>query len=235
MIDVHSHLVFGVDDGSKTIEESVEIIKGLYEMGVTDTIITPHYINETIYISPKLENLKKIDKIKEELLKQNINVNLYLGNEVYIDKDISKCVKENKICTLNNTEYILIELPMSGIYPDYLDIFLGLINEGFKVVLAHPERYTAFQKDFNKIYELSEIGVLFQCNLGSILGEYGKEATKVIKRLLKEKLVYMIGTDIHHPKKKYDMLKKATKKYKKYLNDEEIEDILKNNAKKILN
>ena len=235
MIDVHSHLVYGVDDGSKTIEESVEILRNLYKMGITDTIITPHYINETIYVSPKLTNLKKLVKIKEQLIKENIDVNVYLGNEVYIDKNISKLVKENKICTLNNTEYILIELPMSGIYPDYIDIFSQLIDEGFKVILAHPERYISFQKDFNKIYELKEIGVLFQCNLGSILGEYGKESTKVIKRLLKEKLVYMIGTDIHHDKGKYDMLEKAIKKYKKYLSKNEIEDILKNNAKKILN
>ena len=235
MIDVHSHLIYGVDDGCKTIEESVEILRELYKMGVTNTIITPHYINETIYVSSKLNNLKKLVKIKEQLIKENINVNVYLGNEVYIDRNISKGVKENKICTLNNTEYILIELPMSGIYPDYIDIFSQLIDEGFKVILAHPERYISFQKDFNKIYELQEIGVLFQCNLGSILGEYGKEAIKVIKRMLKEKLVYMIGTDIHHGKTKYDMLEKATKKYKKYLSKNEIEDILENNAKKIIN
>lgn len=235
MIDVHSHLIYGVDDGCKTIEESVEILRELYKMGVTDTIITPHYINETIYVSSKLNNLKKLVKIKEQLIKENINVNVYLGNEVYIDRNISKGVKENKICTLNNKEYILIELPMSGIYPDYIDIFSQLIDEGFKVILAHPERYISFQKDFNKIYELQEIGVLFQCNLGSILGEYGKEAIKVIKRMLKEKLVYMIGTDIHHGKNKYDMLEKATKKYKKYLSKNEIEDILENNAKKIIN
>ena len=235
MIDVHSHLIFGVDDGCKTIDESIDILKGLYNMGITDTIITPHYINETNYVSPKLTNLKKLVEIKERLIKENININVYLGNEVYIDKQISQCVKQNKICTLNNTEYILIELPMSGIYTDYIDIFSNLINEGFKVILAHPERYTAFQNDFNKVYELKDIGVLFQCNLGSILGEYGKEAKKTIKRLLKEDLIYMIGTDIHHRKDKYDLLEKAKKKYKKYLSDERIADILTNNAKKIIN
>lgn len=235
MIDVHSHLIYGVDDGCKTIEESIEILKSLNEMGVTNTIVTPHFINETNYVSPKLDNLKKLVEIKQRLIDENINVNVYLGNEVYIDRNISKLVKENKICTLNNTEYILMELPMSGIYTDYIDIFMNLINEGFKVVLAHPERYVSFQKDFNKIYELQEIGVLFQCNLGSILGEYGKESKKTIKRMLKEKLVFMIGTDIHHKKAKYDMLKKAKKKYKKYLTENEIENILINNAKKILN
>lgn len=167
-------------------------------------------------------------------MQENIDMKVYLGNEVYIDKNISKLVKENKICTLNNTEYILIELPMSGIYPDYIDIFQSLIEEGYKVILAHPERYISFQKDFNQIYDLKEIGVLFQCNISSILGGYGKNAKKTIKRMLKEDLVFMVGTDIHHPKKKYNYINKAIKKYKKYLSEERVKDITINNAKKIL-
>ena len=235
MIDTHSHLIYGVDDGSKTLEESIKILSELTKMGITDTIITPHYINETNYMSTKIDNLKKLNILKKELKKNNININLYLGNEVYIDKNISSLVKDNKICTLNNKEYILIELPMSGIYSDYQDILANLINEGFKVVLAHPERYSTFQKDFNKIYELNDIGVLFQCNVGSILGEYGIKAKKVVKRILKEDLVFMFGTDIHHNNKSIDFVEKSKNKIKKYVSEEKLEDLFINNAKKIIN
>ena len=124
---------------------------------------------------------------------------------------------------------------MSGERDNYLDIFIDLINEGYIVVLAHPERYHSFQKDFNKIYELNDIGVLFQCNIGSIIGEYGKGPKKTIKRMLKEDLVYMFGTDIHHRKQDYDFLEKAKKKMKKYLNEEKIDELIEKNARNIVN
>ena len=234
MIDIHSHLIYGVDDGTKTKEESIEILKNLRENNITDIILTPHYIAETRYVSSKIDNINILKDIKKELELNNIDINVYLGNEIYIDRDILKLIKENKICTLNNTEYVLIELPMSGVYPDYYDIINNLINEGCKVILAHPERYTTFQKDFNKILELNELGVLFQCNYGSILGEYGHEAKKCMKYLLKNKLVSFMGTDIHKNKDNYSYINKSIKKMSKYLSKEEIEAITSINAKKII-
>ena len=234
MIDIHSHLIYGVDDGSKTIEDSIEMLKSLYNSGVSDIIFTPHYIAETNYVSTKLENIKLYKKIQTELKNNNIDINIYLGNEIYIDKNILDNIKENKICTLNNSEYVLVELPMSGIFPDYIDIINNLINEGCKVILAHPERYVSFQKDFSKMTELAELGVYFQCNIGSILGEYGKEAKKCIKTILKAKLIDFIGTDIHKCKYDYSYIEKAKNKFKKYLSNEEIDNIFNNNAKRII-
>lgn len=169
------------------------------------------------------------------LIKHQIPVNLYLGNEIYIDSDIIKLFKEGIISSLNDSKYLLIELPMSGENEIYYDVFLDLINMGYKVVLAHPERYISFQKDFNKVYELKEIGVLFQCNVGSILGDYGSHAKKTIKRLLKEHLITFIGTDIHHKKENYNFAENAKKKFSKYLTEDEINDIFENNARKLLN
>ena len=234
MIDVHSHLLYGIDDGSKSIDESISIIKYLNEIGIKDIIITPHYINYSSYNSTKENNLMLLSKLKEEIKKNNINTNLYLGNEIYIDENISELIKNNIISSLNDSKYLLIELPMSGEKENYIDIFSDLINEGYIVVLAHPERYTSFQKDFNKIYELNDIGVLFQCNIGSIIGEYGKSPKKVLKRMLKEDLVFMFGTDIHHKKDDNNFLDKAKKKLKKYISEEKLDDLLENNAKKII-
>lgn len=234
MIDIHNHLIYGVDDGSRSIEDSIKVLDDLSKCGITDVILTPHYIPETKYVNSKIDNIKRMERLKKELKSNNININLYIGNEIYIDKNLIDYFKSNEMSTLNNTEYALIELPMSGNYPDYQDILSYLIEIGFKVVLAHPERYTSIQKNFDLLYELQDIGVLFQCNIDSILGYYGKEAKKVIKRMLKEKLISFIGTDIHNSKDDYSFIDKSISKFKKYLNSDEIEDILINNPMKII-
>ncbi len=235
MIDIHTHLLYGVDDGSKSIEESASIIKKLNKIGVTDIVLTPHYINYSSYNSIKTNNQIRMENLKLKLKEENIKVNLYLGNEIYIDDELISLLKEGIISSINNSRFLLIELPMSGKHDSYYDIFLDLINLGYKIILAHPERYVSFQKDFSKVYELKEIGVLFQCNIGSILGDYGKDAKKTIKRLLKEKLVTFFASDIHHEKKDYMFIEKAKGKLKKYLTDNEIDNLFENNARKILN
>lgn len=235
MIDIHSHLLFGVDDGSRTLEESVHVIKKLSEVGYTDIILTPHYINDSTYVSTREENLDVLKRLKVGLIRNNVNVNLYLGNEIYIDSEIANLLKNNIISSLNDTKYLLIELPMSGENEIYYDVFLDLINMGYKVILAHPERYISFQKDFNKIYELKELGVLLQSNVGSVLGDYGRGAKKTIKRLLKENLITFMGTDIHHNKEEYAFVLKAKKKMGKYLTQKQINNIFENNAKVLLN
>lgn len=234
MIDIHSHLIYGVDDGSENIETSIEILKKYCENGVTDIVLTPHYIVDTNYVSNKLDNLKKLNVLKKETEDLGLDINLYLGNEIYIDRDIIKYIKENKMCTLNNTEYILVELPISGIYQDYQDIIYNLINIGFKVVLAHPERYITFQNDYSKIQEMVDLGVILQCNVDSILGRYGNKAKKTIKWILKNKLCTFVGTDIHSKKEDYSFIKKSKEKFLKYLTEEEVNDIFNENAKKIL-
>lgn len=234
MIDIHSHLLFGVDDGSRTLEESVHVIKKLSEVGYTDIILTPHYINDSTYVSTREENLDVLKRLKVGLIRNNVNVNLYLGNEIYIDSEIANLLKNNIISSLNDTKYLLIELPMSGENEIYYDVFLDLINMGYKVILAHPERYISFQKDFNKVYELKELGVLLQSNVGSILGDYGRGAKKTIKRLLKENLITFMGTDIHHNKEEYTFVEKAKKKMGKYLTQKQINNIFENNAKVLL-
>ncbi len=234
MIDIHSHLIYNVDDGSKSLEESINILDNYSKNGITDIILTPHYINETKYNSLKSDNVKIFKGLRKELKKNNIDINIYLGNEIYIDNNIFDLIKENKISTLNNTEYVLVELPLNGIYNDYIDIFTSLINEGCKIVLAHPERYTSFQEDYNKILELEELGVLFQCNINSIINKYGNNSKKLFKRLLKDKKVTFLGTDIHKDVKDYSFIKKSIKKISKYVSDDYLNDILSNNAKNII-
>ena len=234
MIDIHSHLLYGVDDGAKTIEDSISILSDLKDLGYTDVILTPHYIKDSHYDSTRSENLKRLKALREELQNNNININVYLGNEIYIDDDIEDFLNNNVISSLNDSNFLLIELPMSGEYPNYKEIFNYLIKKNYNVILAHPERYMAFQKDFSKIEELSEIGVYFQCNIESIVGRYGKTAKKTIKKILKAHKINFLATDIHHKRNKEDFLK-AKKLILKYITKEEFNILTYENPSKIIN
>ena len=234
MIDIHNHLLYGIDDGSKSIEDSVKIIREMSKIGYTDIILTPHYISHSKYNSPRDKNLILLENLRNALGENGIDINLYLGNEIYINHHIGDLLDNGKISSLNGSKYLLIELPMNGEY-DYMDVFEDLIYDGYKVILAHPERYHAFQKDFDKIYDLEEIGVYFQCNIESILGSYGKGAIKMVKRMYKEKKVSFLATDIHHKKRDYGKFDKAKKKIRKFLSSSEMEELLVENPSKIIN
>ena len=224
MIDIHTHILYGVDDGVKTIEESIAILRKMSENGVTDVYLTPHYIEDSSYTSNVKQNQVRFNNIKKELNNNNIKINVYLANEIYINDNILKLLKNNEIQPLSNKN-LLIELPMNGEYNNYMDVFLELKEAGYKVTLAHPERYLYFHKHFDELVDMHNRGILFQINLESILGKYGRNVKKSTKKLLKRKIVDSIGSDIHHDKKDYSYIEKSTKKFRKYLNDNELKNI----------
>ena len=234
MIDIHNHLIYGVDDGSKSLEESIDILKNMKKCGYTDIIFTPHYIKDTRYSSSKDNNLKILNNIKQELINNKIDLNLYLGNEIYIDDDIEDLLNDNLASSLNNSKYLLIELPMSGEYAGYQELFKDLIRKGYKVILAHPERYLTVQEDFSLVYELKNIGVYLQSNIDSLIGKYGEDAKRVIERLLKENLISFLATDIHHPKHDYNAWEIAKKIALKYITENEFENLTKVNPNNII-
>ena len=235
MTDMHNHLLFGVDDGSKSIEDSISVLQDMYNFGYRNVILTPHYIKDSNYSSPANENYKKLKILKEELIKNNININLYLGNEIYIDEDIYELLINRKIYPLNGTSFILVELPISGEYENYEEILSYLISKGCSVILAHPERYISFQKDFNKIYELEKMGVYFQSNLDSLVGRYGEDAEKMVKRLLKEKKISFLATDIHSKKHDYNIWNTAHDVALKYISEKEYNLLVNVNPGKFVN
>lgn len=233
MIDIHSHVLPGIDDGAKTATESLKILKGLELQGITHLICTPHYIAETAQTSPKATNAALLNNLQESAVKNGLEIKLHLGNEIYIDKDIAKLLRYKKISPLADSKYLLVELPMSGEFEQYDDILLNLAQKGWMVILAHPERYHSFQKHYEKILELHEQGILLQCNLGSIIGQYGKNAKKTIQKLAKDKLIYCFGTDIHH-ERDYEEIAKAQKKLRKYYEFYELDAVLVQNPLKIV-
>ena len=233
MIDIHSHLLPNLDDGVTSFGQSIEIIRGLSEVGVTDLILTPHYVPESKWCSPKKINQQKLDALVRHLFNAGVKMRVYLGNEIYINSDIVDLIKNGTVSTLANSKYVLVELPMSGEWAGFEDVLLLLKQKGFKPILAHPERYSTSAKDISYLYELASAGVLFQCNLGSIVGQYGRKPKKVIKKLAKANLIWCFGTDIHHARN-YGEIIKAKKKLRHYYTEEDLNDLLVNNPRRIL-
>ena len=234
MIDIHSHILPGIDDGADTLDDSLNLVRELASQGFTDVIATPHYIVDTTYVSPHYNNLELLDSLKNALIAENINMNVYLGNEIYINEDIVDLLKSHKLSSMNDSKYLLVELPMTGVYPNYEDVLLDLNHAGYQVILAHPERYSSFQDDFDLPASLHEAGILLQCNFGSVIGRYGKSAKKCITKLMKQKMIFAFGSDIHRCHNE-PIFAKARDKISKYYNERELKRILIDNPKSILN
>ena len=234
MVDIHSHLIPNVDDGSKSVEETFMLIKEADRAGITDIILTPHYIVNSYEQNANTLILLK-DKLQQILDKDKINVKLHIGMEVYITDNLIDLLKQNKLLTLANSKYLLMELPLNT-HVQYEDIIIfKLIENNIIPIIAHPERYKFIQENPDKVEELIESGCLMQSNIGSILGIYGNHAKQTVKYLLKKDLIHFLGTDTHRKDTIYPLLKKATKKIEKIIGKEKTEELIKINPQKILN
>jgi protein-tyrosine phosphatase len=234
MVDIHSHLIPNVDDGSKSVEETFMLIKEADRAGITDIILTPHYIVNSYEQNANTLILLK-DKLQQILDKDKINVKLHIGMEVYITDNLIDLLKQNKLLTLANSKYLLMELPLNT-NVQYLDmVIFKLIENNIIPIIAHPERYKFVQEDPSKVRELIDSGCLIQSNIGSILGIYGKKAKKTIKYLLKNDLINFIATDTHRKNTIYPLLEKGIKKIEKITGKEKAEELTNLNVQKILN
>ena len=234
MKDIHCHLLPGIDDGAKTLEESIATLKRAQAEGVTDIIITPHYINKSEYNCNNKKKLELFKKLKQQAMLEEISINLYLGNEIYIDENIAKLIKNNEIRPLNNTKYLLIELPLENTMKNVKDILYELITKGYVPILAHPERYRIFKNHPDCVVEFLRMGVLLQGNYRSLFGSYGPEAKKTLKFLLKKGWISFLASDIHH-EENYG-IEKMKKKLKTIVHSDKIvDDLLANNFDKVIN
>lgn len=233
MTDVHSHILFGIDDGSRTISESIELLKKFKSVGFNNVILTPHFILDSTYNSTYESNIKIYKELKEKLINENIDINIYLGNEIFIDKNIPSLLENNIITSLNQTKYVLVEFPMHNKLLNLEDILYSIRSKGYEVVIAHPERYDSFKEDYSIVDTLREDGFLFQSNYSSILGYYGKDSIKLLKYMLKRHYIDFLGTDIHRIEKTYviDNFKKIEKNIIKITGNEYYNKIQSNNNK----
>lgn len=212
MKDIHNHILFGIDDGSESLKESINIIKKAVENGYTDLILTPHYRMIQNYNCNNKKKEKILKYLKETIEEENIQVNLYLGNEITVDDDFFYYLKTNQIMSLNNSRYMLLELPFLDRFDSLDDLFDELKNLRLVPIIAHPERYEKY-RDIEELEEWIKKGVLFQGNINSLYGKYGTEAKEFLEEMLKRHMIHFMGSDIHHEdQKSYDRTSKTIEK-----------------------
>lgn len=234
MKDIHTHILDNLDDGAKTLNESLEILKKAYQNGFKDIILTPHYIKNSIYSANNQEKLRKLEILQKELQKRNILINLYLGNEVYIDEDIIELLENLEISTLNNSKYILIELPLNNKTLILDEVLYKLKKANLIPIIAHPERYLNYYKDYDFFASLIEKGCLFQGNIKSLYGKYDRKSKKMFKELLKRNMFHFLGSDIHHEQDDI-YLKNMRKDVLKIVKNQDIVDnLFEKNIDKVL-
>lgn len=200
MIDFHSHIIPGVDDGAKTEEMALAMIKLAADSGTEKLVATPHYVRGRFQV-PRVEIKKELDKLKKLVKDREIPIEIYEGQEVYYKDNILQYYLEGEIGTIENTRYMLVELPMKEFDVEkVINNFYELQLKGIVIILAHPERYIEFIKKPSLINKFIDEGFLFQLNTGSISGEFGKEVKKTAEIFLKHDIYSVIGSDGHRLK-----------------------------------
>ena len=192
--DIHSHLIPGIDDGAFDLESSISLIKKLNNLGFSKVITTPHVMCD-YYKNSSKTILDGLNKIRLELNRLNINIDVEAAAEYYIDFDFENKIGKEAFLTFGDN-YILVELSFMQPPNNLFDIIFKLQLEGYKVVLAHPERYQYYEQEDYK--ELINRGVLLQINLLSLIGYYSSQIQTKTKELIAHNQVSFVGTDCHN-------------------------------------
>lgn len=224
MIDVHSHILPNIDDGSRSIEETFNLIKEAKEAGFEGIVCTSHYM-ENYYETNRPEREVWINAIHENLENKNIDMNLYLGNEIYMSDNIIELLEDGKATTMNDTSYVLFELPMNAEPMNLYDMVYEMQQYKIVPILAHPERYSFVQTDPELIYDLIDKGVLMQANYGSIIGQYGKKAQMIVQKFLENNMIHMLGTDVHRQNTIYPKIPEIILELKSLIGEEKVKEL----------
>ncbi len=229
MIDIHSHILYGVDDGCKTMDDAINMIKECIKSGITDLFFTPHYSYRRKYTVSYEEIEMKFDALKQEVSKNNLNINLYLGSEIDETSQIYNFLKNSTCHTMNQTKYVLVDFGTR--IADIDDICYELIVRGYIPIIAHPERYT-YIDDIDLMKKWKKTGALLQVNASSLFsnGIIKKQASL----LLKNKLVDFIASDTHQNNKTIDFLSKAAHYIEQKFGKEEAIRLFVTNPQKML-
>lgn len=194
--DLHAHLIPGVDDGSKSIEETIEMLHIYQKMGVKKIICTSH-IYAGIYNNTEESLRNAFDLMLQQVRDAGCEIELELSAEYFSDESMLEKLKTGRPLLHFGLRYILFEFPFHTLPYYWRDIIFQIQSEGYRPLLAHPERYSFLQQSEEMSNKLIDLGVKFQVNLGSLLGVYGPEAKKTAKTLIDRHQVHALGSDMH--------------------------------------
>jgi len=194
--DMHSHLLPGIDDGAKTMEDSLALIRSLSAMGYTRLITTPHIYKEYYPNTPDII-LGKLEQVRQAVAEAQIDVTIDASAEYFLDEHFEQLMEADLLLPLPGN-HLLVEMSFFAPYPKLHDVIFRLRTRGYRPILAHPERYLYYAGDIEQFENIRNYGCLLQVNLLSLIGHYGKPIKTLAFKLLERGWVDFLGTDMHH-------------------------------------
>ncbi len=220
-IDLHSHLIPGIDDGSKSMEESLEILRAMRELGYEKMIITPHVMADA-YQNSTQTILEGLQGLREAVAAEGIEIKIEAAAEYYLDEEMLARLESGDILTIAN-EYLLFETSYFSKPLNFEEVVFEMQTKGYKAMLAHPERYRYISDPRAEFGRMKELGIYFQLDINSLGGYYGKQAKENARLLSEWGMIEFLGSDVHH-KKQVSFLKKvfADQRYDRLLRNNRI-------------
>ena len=197
-VDLHSHLIPGIDDGSQSMEESLSLVRGLSDLGYEKLITTPHIMSDA-YRNGVENILEGLRQLREAIQKEAIEIEIEAAAEYYLDDMFYEELKKPHIMSIGG-KYLLFESSYFSKPLQMEEMIFAIGKAGYKPLLAHPERYRYIKDPVKEYGRLKELGVLFQVNLNSFGGHYGQQAKEMADFLSRNGMIDFLGSDIHHRK-----------------------------------
>ncbi len=231
MIDIHCHMLFGVDDGADSIEESVKMLSEAKKQGITDIILTPHLRHGMFRYEKDL-----VEANYQSLLPyaKKLGVGLYLGCEYHVNTEIMDAYGKGRFHSLADRKYILTEYSSVSEYSFLVKMTQEVMRHGFVPVIAHVERYGCLQEDIERVAELQDMGAWIQVNADAVLGLEGRGPKRFCKELLEEGWVDVIASDAHGVKNRACHMEKCFSYVSKKFGRNYATELMEHNPRKII-
>ena len=201
MVDIHTHILHGIDDGAETFDEAMEMLEVAFSNGTTDLVLTPHYLSNDLRSTgvSKADILKRFEDLRSAAESKFDGLKLYIGAETFAAANILECAETDALLPINNTRYLLLEFGFDDTVSRALTVTRELHRLGYIAIVAHPERYAFVHEDTNAILRMKRRGCLLQINKGSIKGSFGKSAYYISRKMISKQLADFVASDAHSP------------------------------------
>lgn len=232
-IDIHSHILPGVDDGSQNMDESLEMLHRAADEGIRKMILTPH--NKAEHKNVSVEGIRKrIHTLQTEVSRQKIPITLYPGNEIFYRDGVAEMLEEGSLCTLADTRYVLVEFQPLEEFGYIRSAIYELTSCGFTPILAHVERYACMASKLDNVLYAIDRGALIQINASTVTGNMGLKGKQTVKKMLKGHMVHFVSTDAHDCERRAPYLAECAQYICKKFGDAYAAALLHDNASRLL-
>lgn len=232
IIDIHSHILPGIDDGARNMDEAIEMLEIAAQEGIGGIVVTPHY--EAGIRTEQRERYREVYGALETYISARaLPIKLYPGNEVYYSESIVELLQSEEVCTMNQTRYVLVEFSVNAGYQTIERALNNLLYSGYWPIIAHVERYSVL-RNVKKVFALVKSGVYIQANASAIIGKEGWNTKYFCRKLLNRGLIHFVATDAHRSDRRRPAIKKCLEYIEKKYGKVCREQISEKNPLKVL-